>query len=221
MEEVITRILAQYHARCARAPRYSRPLLTAFLCGAVPIAIGTAILLAFDYTRQPLLEIALLFLLPIAFACLGVGCNALYHALAAHHPPTWVPSRRNWFAAATAATTLLSGPLLAGYYIVLAMEIATQYRITVRNQSSDAIESGSLIGPGIQVELAPLARGAEVLHRLDFVGDGSLTFTIKQVNRNPLSGMIEGYVTGNLSGDAELQISGDGGVTVRHPRDLR
>jgi hypothetical protein len=60
-----------------------------------------------------------------------------------------------------------------------------------------------------------------VLHRLHFIGDGLLTYTIKQVNRTPQSGIIDGYVTGNLAGDAEMQIDGDGGVIVRHRRDLR
>lgn len=221
MDEVISPIIARYQARIARAPRYSRPLLTAFLCGAVPITIGTAILLHFDSTRQDWLQVAGLLLLPVALACLGVGCNALWHAFAVHRPPAGEPSRWNWLATAVAATPLFAGPVLAGYYLVAAIGIATQYRVTVLNHSPDVIEDGWLMGPGVQAEIAPLAPGAQVLHRLHFIGDGLLTYTIKQVNRTPQSGIIDGYVTGNLAGDAEMQIDGDGGVIVRHRRDLR
>jgi hypothetical protein len=60
-------------------------------------------------------------------------------------------------------------------------------------------------GPGVRVELGPLAPGERTRRHIRFHGDGSLDFSARQQELQ-FGGQLEGYVTGNWGGDKSIRV---------------
>ena len=93
----------------------------------------------------------------------------------------------------------------AAIFTLSAINVVTRYTVRVLNESGNAIESFVVTGPGVRVELGPVAPGHRVKRHLGFSGDGSLEFTARQGQSN-FRGVLDGYVTGGLGGDTTIRV---------------
>ena len=101
--------------------------------------------------------------------------------------------------------SLLLTVAVAAFFIHVTIENQLRYKLRVVNQSGIPIESFLVSGPGIRLDLGPIASNGQVLHRLDFSSDGSLHFSA-ELGDKKFSDEIEGYVTGNLGGNTTIKI---------------
>jgi hypothetical protein len=189
-----------------KSDKVGRALLwTAFACGAIPLAVGSAIYFTFRVTRHESLAIAGIYTIlgGLSFFAVGVMC------LAAH-----VYWRRDFDVA-----TLLLGSLLlsnfpaAAIYGLSAIGLTTQYVVQVINGSDVVVDSFIVEGGGVHVEFGPIQVGESKQCRVFFDADGTLRFKARQQQLR-FDGEIEGYVTRNVGGMATVQIKPDGKFEV-------
>jgi hypothetical protein len=180
-------------------------LWTAFACGAIPLAIGSAIYFSFRATRMEWLALAGYFtvLAGLVFVAVGITCLVAY-----------AYRRRD-----VSARTILVGVLLfsnfpmAAIYALSAIGLMTQYVVEVVNESDSVVDSFVVEGPGVRVELEPIQAGERKHCRVFFDGDGNLTFTARQ-QQIRFAGEIDSYVTRNLGGMATIRIKPGGKFEV-------
>lgn len=112
------------------------------------------------------------------------------------------------------AMLLTNFPAAAGIVWTVVV-IETRYFVAVRNRSSQTLQRAELLGPGCARALGDIAPDDSASGRLAFRGDGVLIvrFTLDGRQREQI---IEGYVTGNMGGHAEVTVQPDGTVTVAH-----
>jgi len=89
------------------------------------------------------------------------------------------------------------------------MDIYIRYTVRVHNAGDRPIESLIVTGPGVHVELGPIAPGEHTLRHIHFSGDGTLEFSARQQELQ-FGGELESYVTGNSRGDTSIRISRPG-----------
>jgi hypothetical protein len=191
-----------------RGENSSRALLwAAVACGAIPLAVGSAIYFTFRATRNESLAVAGFYtiLAGLVFFAVGIICLVAY------------AYRQRDFGARTlfAAALLTSNFPLAFIYAVSAAGLMTQYVVQVTNESNAVVDSFVVEGPGARAELGPIQIGESKQGRVFFDADGTLTFTARQQQLR-LDGKIEDYVTSSLGGMATIRIKPGGSFEVLH-----
>jgi hypothetical protein len=182
-----------------------RALKIAILCGAVPLLLGTLIYTAWRFTRWPWLETAGLFVIFAGLISVTFAAVLLVRHLYRDFRVSRSFRTTNWFQVMVVGAILLLNFPAATIFTVSAINLVTRYTIHVSNQSGTSIESFVVTGPGVLVELGPIASGQRVQHHLQFAGDGSLDFTARQ-GQSEFSDQLEGYVTGGWGGDTTIRV---------------
>jgi hypothetical protein len=176
-----------------------RALHTAILCGATPLLLGSLIDTTWRFTRWPWLETAGLFLIAAGIILVTTGAAFLVRHVWREFRAARTLRPKNWFHAVMVGVLLLANFPAAAIFTLSAIHVVTRYTVRVLNESGSAIDRFVVTGPGVRVDLGPIAPGHKVEHHLGFSGDGSLDFTARQ-GQSDLRGVLEGYVAGGLGG---------------------
>jgi hypothetical protein len=104
---------------------------------------------------------------------------------------------------------LLANFPAAAFFTLSAIDVSTRYTVRVFNDSDRPIESLVVSGPGVRVELGPIAPGQRTRRHIHFHGDGTLDFSARQQELR-LSGQLEGYVTSSMGGDKSIRVRESG-----------
>jgi hypothetical protein len=192
-----------------------RHLRLSVVLGAVPLLVGTLIYVTWRFTRRPWLEIAGMLTIPMGFVAVVAGtlalCRHLWPASGIQRPNGG--TRR--LQAVLVGGLLLANFPAAAYFAESAIDISTRYTVRVHNETDRPIESLVVTGPGVRVELGPIAPGERMHRHMHFSGDGALDFSARQQELQ-FGGQLEGYVTGGSSGDTIIRIT-QPGVFEIHP----
>jgi len=182
-----------------------RLLKLAVVLGAVPLLVGTLIYGTWRFTRWHWLETAGLFTIPIGVVAFIIGTVALLRHL-------WRESRVQrttrsplWLQAALVGGLLLANFPAAAFFTLSAIDVSTRYTVRVFNDSDRPIDSLVVTGPGVRVELGPIAPGQHTRRHIYFRGDGTLDFSARQQELQ-FSGQLEGYVTSDWGGDKSIRV---------------
>ncbi len=182
-----------------------RLLQSAIVFGAVPLLVGTLIYGTWRLTRWHWLGTAGLLTLPLGLAAFLAGTIALTW----HLWREWRVGRTTrsplWLQAVLVGGLLLINFPAAVFYMLSAINITTRYTVRVHNDSDRPIESLVVTGPGVRVELGPIAPGQQAQRHVHFRGDGTLDFSARQ-QEILFSGQLEGYVTGGLGGNRTIRV---------------
>ncbi len=182
-----------------------RLLKSAIVFGAVPLLVGTLIYGTWRLTRWHWLGTAGLLTLPLGLAAFLAGTIALTW----HLWREWRVGRTTrsplWLHAVLVGGLLLINFPAAVFYMLSAINITTRYTVRVHNDSDRPIESLVVTGPGVRVELGPIAPGQQAQRHVHFRGDGTLDFSARQ-QEILFSGQLEGYVTGGLGGNRTIRV---------------
>jgi hypothetical protein len=144
-------------------------------------------------------------MIPIGFAAFVVGTIALLRHLWREFRLERTTRRSLWVQAVLVGGLLLTNFPAAAFYTLSAIDVATRYTVRVHNDSDRPIESLVVTGPGVRVELGPIAPGQQARRHIRFRGDGTLDFSARQ-QQLQFSGQLEGYVTGGMGGDKSIRI---------------
>jgi len=173
--------------------------------GAVPLMLATLIYTTWRFTRWSWLESAGLILIFVGFVSVVTGAVFLVRHL-------WRELRlpRTFRFVSGLQAVLVGGLLLVNFpaaaiFTLSAINVVTRYTVHVFNESGSPIESFVVTGPGVQVELGPIASGHRVQRHLGFAGEGPLDFTAHQ-GQSDFVGQLDGYVTGGLGGDTTIRV---------------
>jgi len=90
-----------------------------------------------------------------------------------------------------------------------ALNIITQYVLTIENKSTSVITGATIMAPGISKQFESIKPNEKIVLKLNFKGDGILEFEVKQ-GATDFGGVIEPYVTGSLGGATTLIFENDG-----------
>jgi hypothetical protein len=183
----------------------SRSLYAAYLCGATPLLIGSLIYTTWRLTRWPWLETAGLIMIAVGTISVMVGAGFLFRCTWKGFRAARIHRAKIQLHAFLAGGMLLLNVPVATIFAVSAIHIMTCYVMRVSNESGSAIESFVVTGPGIRVDLGPIAPGQSTEYQMTFSGDGSLDFIARQ-QQSVWGGVMEGYVTGGLGGDTTIRI---------------
>lgn len=171
--------------------------------------VGTLIYATWRVTRWHWLETAGLFTIPIGFAAFIVGAVALWRHLWRESRVQCTTSRPLWLQGVLVGGLLLANFPAAAFFTLSAIDVSTRYTVRVLNDSDRPIESLVVTGPGIRVELGPIAPGQRTRQHIHFRGDGALDFSARQQELQ-FSGQLEGYVTSGLGGYKSIRIKQKG-----------
>lgn len=173
-------------------------MITAFVCGALPMILGTAVFVIWAVTRWEWWERAWMWLIGFAIICLLVGSVAIVRHLAQSQSgsASGAGSRR----CAVFAGLLLFLNIPAGVLLMmLLVSVLTRYTVDVVNDSDATVESLVLTGPGVEsLEIGPVAPQQRASKPLRFSGDGKLAYSglykgsihtgILEASANPAAG---------------------------------
>lgn len=168
-----------------------RLLKTAFLCGALPLFIGTLIFVFWLLTRWGELMAAgvLIIILGLIWFVIGVIC-VIVHLLRSGGPEA-APSQ-GWKPALILSLLLANFPVVY-FYLNTVDELLTRYTVVVINDSQQPIES-LFIKTGGQHTLAefkPIASGQSAKRHFSVSGT-PLDFTARQ-NQSGFGGSVDSY----------------------------
>lgn len=186
-----------------------RLLTIATASGAIPLLSGTLIYVTWRLTRLDWLMFAGYFTIIIGIIAFFAGIAALLR----HLWHEWRVERTTrtplWLQAVLVGGLLLMNVPVAAFFTVSAIDVATRYTVTVYNESEQSIESLVVTGPGVHIELGPIAPGQKARRYFHFEGDGKLIFNARQQEAQ-FSGELESYVTGGGGGTKSIRIKQKG-----------
>jgi hypothetical protein len=187
------------------------PLYIAFACGLTPAVLGTAIIVAWLFTRYGGFEALGLANILLGLACTLVGGAALLiHFWRARE--TGRP-RRSWLLPGVIAGTILIGNFpLCGYYLW----VADLYTVAVVNATGAPVSSFVVTDPLRQSwEFGPIPAGGRVSRMIDAEGEGAVVFSANCIG-GVVAGEVDGYITNGMSNDRRtVTLNRDGSYTVR------
>ncbi|MGV3755088.1 MAG: hypothetical protein ACO1QS_06875 [Verrucomicrobiota bacterium] len=189
-----------------------RLLKLAFLCGALPLFIGTLIFLTWLITRWDWLMLAGLVTIFLGLVCFVMGVVGLsihLYRMGQIAPPE--RQRQNWLALITACLLIINFPA-AYFYTNWASDISTRYTLIVVNESGQHMKSVMVTAPGVKREFGPIQPGGQVKRHLNFFGDGRMDF--KAWASTETSGVIDGYAMGSMGGQKVLRLKPDGAYAI-------
>lgn len=185
----------------------------ATLLGAVPLALGTSIYVAWRLSRWHWLGVAGIWMLALGFVAVVAGEVALVLHVRRARREARPAERHARLRSVLVAALLLANFPAAVFYTLSAMEISMRYTVRIRNDSGIAVESFVVTGPGTSVELGPIAPRELAETHLHFRGDGSLRFAARQGERD-FGGDLDGYVTTGLGGEKTVSVGPNGAFRV-------
>ena len=190
-------------------------LVIAYLCGSLPMIVGVGTLVLYWITRWDRLPLVGIFTIVggLGLWFVGIGCLIAYAAVVGRAK---VRDRRvvNRRSAGAMALLLANLPLAFGCTIV-GYALATQYRITIINQTDVPIVSGILQYPHNERSFSQLAPGASKRFtlRADDFGPAGLVLTWPD-------GSTEAREVGvslqGMGGDQSWTVQPDGTVSVSY-----
>jgi len=190
----------------------TKQLKLATALGAVPLALGTCIYVAWRVARWPWLPVAGLWMLLFGFASVIAGEIALvFHVRTSRR--TGRGERHVRLRTLLVAALLLANFPAAIFYTLSAVEILTRYTVIVRNEGDVAVESFVVTGPGTRIEMGPIAPGDQAETHLHFRGGGTLRFATRQGGHDTV-GVIDGYVTSNVAGEKTVRVGRGGDFRI-------
>ena len=186
-----------------------RLLTTAIVCGAIPLALGTAIYVTWRVISWDWLMAAGLFTVlgGLLLFVIGAGCLIKYVFREAD-------CKRDRRVSLELQTLLVGGLLFvnfpaAAYYAWSAVGLMTRYTVCIANETGAVVDNVVLTGPGVHVDTGPMSAGSRSWHNFHFSTDGTLEFSAHwQDGRS--EGPIEEYVTNGVGGSATLRLLPDG-----------
>jgi hypothetical protein len=182
-----------------------RLLKSAVVLGAVPLLVGSLIYGTWRFTRWHWLEAAGLFTIPIGFVAFVVGTFALVRHLLREFRVERTTRSQLWLQGVLVGGLLLVNFPAAAFFTLSAIDVSTRYTVRVHNDSDRPIESLVVTGPGVRLELGPIAPGQRTRRHIHFCGDGRLDFSARQQELQ-FGGQLDGYVTGGLGGDKSIRV---------------
>ncbi|WP_339747674.1 hypothetical protein [uncultured Rubinisphaera sp.] len=192
-----------------------RLLKSAIVLGASPLLVGTLIYVMWRYTQWEWLEAAGGLTILFGFVAFYMGASALCRHLWFESRALQISSRTLLLQAVVVGSLLLANFPLAGYFALSAVAVSMQYTVRVFNKSDQTIDCFIVTGPGVQVELGPIASGQHTRRDLLIQTDGTLEFTARQQELE-FKGQLEGYVTGGMGGFKDIRVK-EGGVYEIYP----
>ena len=185
-----------------------RLLKTAIVCGAVPLAIGTAIYLAWRVTRWEGFMVmgAGTIVLGLVMFLVGMTCLSLHLSREAGVQP-----ERSWRQAILVGGLLLLNFPAAFLCVRSANDIATRYTLTIENQSGEVIDRLVLEGACPRLEFEKLKPGVRLVVYFHPRFEGPATFEARLGDKQ-LEGVVDSYVTAGQS--STLRIKQNGGFDV-------
>jgi hypothetical protein len=184
----------------------------AIYCALLPLVTGILIFAAWILSGWQWLMLAGLYTIVGGIVCFFVGCIVLnVHVVRAFRRAP--QSRRS----TKRAGTLVGILLLSNFPIAIlcawtALSIDGAYLVTVVNTSGSPLDSFVLSGPGLSVELGPLAPGDRARHLCRLNGDGGIDFSATLRGNAAFTGTVDGYVFGGA--DKVVTVTGPGSVTL-------
>lgn len=196
----------------------SLALKTALFCGAGPLLLGTLIYTTWHVTRWTWLETAGLFMIAAGTISVTIGAVFLVRHVWREFQATRSLRPKRWLQMVMVGGLLLVNFPAAAIFTLSAINVVTRYTVRVLNESGNAIESFVVTGPGVRMELGPIAPGRRVVRHLGFCGDGPLDFTARQ-GQSTFRGVLEGYVTGGVGGDTTIRLMPESQYEIHHRND--
>lgn len=186
----------------------------ALSCGGIPLCAGVSIFLCWLITRWPWLMLAGYANIAIGIVLFVVGAIALGRYRANATSPTRAHvRRRNWIA----LTVLLINFPVAGGLAFAAIAIETSYTVVIENASSAELVDVRVTGGGVDEYIESIPPGGVAKRTFWIRQDGELNLQAV-TDAGTINATVEGYVTPNAGGRAEVIIHSDGTVTVHHDR---
>lgn len=192
------------------------PLLlrSAIALGASPLIIGSLVYFLWRLTRWDWLALMGLLTILIGIFCFIAGAVCLILHLKRKARATGI---------SPISALLIGGLLIANFpaavfYAHSAIEISTRYTVRVYNDSNYTIDSFIILGPGVEVEIGPIASGHNAIQHNHITTDGSLNFTARQQEVN-FNGELESYVSINHEGDMTVRITKKGSYQLKDNLD--
>lgn len=179
-------------------------------CGILPLIVGTGLFTAWVLLHRDWLLYAGVLAVPGLLLLIGFGffATARFIRRAHHH-------KRPYIARSLLATLilLLNFPVGTGF-AYLALEIKTTYVVTIENNSRQEIKDIKIIDPSGKEFLAPaILPQEEAQHNLHFDGEGQVKYQY-QIAETVQSGVLFGYITSNMGGQAHVIIDGSGNALI-------
>lgn len=189
-------------------------LRISFVCGVVPLLLGTALFLSWLFTEAMWWERAWLWGIGLGIVCVLTGAVFLGRHLSRQRPA----APRDWFLPGLAAVTLLLNIPVAALYLSAAVTILTRYTVEVQNHTTQPVDSFLVSGAGLSgVELGPVPGGQGTRRHLRFDSQGKLTFMARQGVQEH-QGVLEASASPDSGGGkiAILQANGTWDVIPGH-----
>lgn len=174
----------------------------AFLCGLLPLTVGTGIYLLWLVTEWDVLMVAGIFTIwgGLASVAIGFGAVAIYAFKLRVNGALW----RDIAGRIAKPIGLMLFNLPACIVIFsLAWSAVTRYDVTLTNESESAIAHFQMVAPGVEESFEDVKPGESRSVGVHFSGDGPFYY-MAEVNREVVRDTIEYYVTHNLRGEAEV-----------------
>ncbi|TWT64191.1 hypothetical protein [Rubinisphaera italica] len=192
-----------------------RLLKSAIVLGASPLLVGTLIYVMWRYTQWEWLEAAGGLTILVGLVAFYMGASALCRHLWFESRAQLISSRTLFLQAVVVGSLLLANFPVAGYFALSAVAVSMQYTVRVYNNSNQTIDSFIVTGPGVQVELGPIASGQYKRRDILIQTDGTLEFAARQQELE-FKGQLEGYITGGMGGFKDIRVK-QGGVYEIYP----
>lgn len=200
---------------CSRFISMPRLLKSAIVLGASPLLVGTLIYVMWRYTQWEWLEAAGGLTILVGLVAFYRGASALCRHLWFESRAQLISSRTLFLQAVVVGSLLLANFPVAGYFALSAVAVSMQYTVRVYNKSDQTIDSFIVTGPGVRIELGPIASGQYTRRDILIQTDGTLEFTARQQELE-FKGELEGYITGGMGGFKDIRVK-QGGVYEIYP----
>ena len=183
---------------------------TAISLGRTPLIIGTIIFFLWLVTHNDLLAFAGAITILIGFVSVILGVISLLIYLYKSKINSIKNSRIKIYKAFT--ILLINFPLVL-IFIMISSYIRSTFTITIDNQTNSTIKNIHLTEFKNVYNLPDVLANTKVSHNLHFKSEGQVDYSIK-VNRIEHTGILFGYITSGVHGDAHITITDLGKVLI-------
>jgi hypothetical protein len=189
------------------------PCRIAWFCGACPLLVGISIFVLWLITHWQWLMMAGLITICGGIALIAIGMIALVYgrwndplALAWH-------GKRFWMGTIGCVMLMSSNIPVAAGLVTVVVALETRYTVVVCNASQQPLEKIHIFGGGVDRKLDAIASGKNARCSFWVHGDGPLEMDCC-LGSTTHSGIIDGYVTGNMGGRTVVTVQDDGEFSV-------
>jgi hypothetical protein len=125
------------------------------------------------------------------------------------------PRRKLWRSTLGVAALLLANPPVAAGVAFAAISIDTLYTVVVHNNTPQPLVNARVFGGNCDESLGTIAPGGKARHSFWIECEGELKFSAAS-GSTAYGGIIDGYVTGNVSGHTIVTVNADGTLAVEN-----